>query len=159
MKINITIIFACLFAATLANAQIDRSQMPKPGPTPVINLGTPETFTLDNGLTVLIVENHKLPRISISLTLDNSPVADGNKAGISSLTSSLMGNGSKNIAKDAFNQEVDFLGASINLSTEGGYAQSLSKYFERIAQLMSDAAINPNFTQEELDKELSLIHI
>ena len=56
------------------NAQLDRSQMPEPGPAPKISLEKPEEFTLKNGLTVLVVENHKLPRVSYSLTLDNKPM-------------------------------------------------------------------------------------
>ena len=43
-------------------AQIDRTQQPKPGPAPVIQLDSPEEFQLENGLTVLLVENHKLPK-------------------------------------------------------------------------------------------------
>ena len=33
------------------------------------------------------------------------------------------------------------------------YANGLSKHKERIFELLSDAALNPSFTQEELDKE------
>jgi predicted Zn-dependent peptidase len=102
---------------------------------------------------VLVVENHKLPRVSIQLTLDNPPILEGDKAGVSSLTGSLLGNGSKSIPKDEFNEEVDFLGANISFGSQSAFASSLSKYFPRILELMADAAINPNFTQEEFDKE------
>ncbi|GLB48401.1 insulinase family protein [Neptunitalea lumnitzerae] len=153
MRKTLTVIIAIILTTISAKAQIDRSQMPEPGPTPTINLGAPETVTLSNGLTVLIVENHKLPRVSISLQIDNTPHTQGEKAGVASLTSSLLGNGSTNIPKDTYNEEVDFLGASISLNDEGGYARSLSKYFDRVAELMADAAINPNFTEEELEKE------
>lgn len=152
MRNKLVYIFLFLVAIG-AQAQIDRSKMPESGPTPSIDLGTPETFTLSNGLTVLLVENHKLPRVSISLQIDNTPHTEGTKAGIGELTASLMGNGTTTISKDAYNEEVDFLGASISLSAEGGYARSLSKYFERVTELMADGALHPNFTQEELDKE------
>jgi len=49
---------------------IDRSIQPTPGAAPIINLGTPVTHTLPNGLTLLIVENHKLPQVGIRLSLD-----------------------------------------------------------------------------------------
>ena len=39
----------------------------------------------------MVVENHKLPRVSIQLTIDNPPIAEGEKAGVSSLTGSLIG--------------------------------------------------------------------
>ncbi|KQC30904.1 M16 family metallopeptidase [Flagellimonas eckloniae] len=149
-----TLLFLMLsFLFTASYAQIDRSQQPKPGPAPKINLQEPNTFQLKNGLKVMVVENHKLPRVSIQLTIDNPPILEGEKAGVSSLTSSLLGNGSKSISKDDFNEEVDFLGANINFGSQSAFARSLSKYFPRILELMADAAINPNFTQEEFDKE------
>lgn len=134
-------------------AQIDRSKQPKPGPAPQINLKEPVRFELNNGLKVMVVENHKLPRVSMQLTLDNPPILQGDKAGVSDLTSSLLGKGSKSVPKDDFYEEVDFLGASINIGDQSASASCLSKYFPRILELMADAALNPNFTQEEFDKE------
>ncbi len=141
------------FLAVSVTAQVDRSKMPEPGPAPEINLDEPQRFELNNGLKVLVVENHKLPRVSIQLTLDNPPILEGDKAGVSSLTGALLGNGSTSIPKDEFNEEVDFLGANISFGSQSAFASSLSKYFPRILELMADAAINPNFTQEEFDKE------
>ena len=152
MKTTYILLFT-LFCFFPLQAQVDRSIMPTPGPAPEINLGEPETFNLNNGLKVLVVENHKLPRVSIQLSIDNPPILEGDKAGVASLTGSLLGKGSKNIAKDEFNEEIDFLGARLSYSSQGAYAQSLSKYFPRMMELMADAAIYPNFTQEEFDKE------
>lgn len=134
-------------------AQIDRSKMPEPGPSPEINLKEPRSFELKNGLKVMVVENSKLPRVSMQLLIDNPPLAEGKIAGVSSLTASLLGNGSKSIPKDDYNEEVDFLGARISFGAQSAFANSLSKYFPRILELMADAAINPNFTQEEFEKE------
>ncbi len=148
---NIAILISSLFLTVIMQAQ-DRKQ-PKPGPSPKININKPETFSLPNGLKVLVVENHKLPRVSFSLTIDNAPYAEGDKKGESSLLASLLGNGSVKISKDAYNEEVDFLGADINFSSQGAYASGLSKYSKRILELMADGALHPNFTQEEFDKE------
>ena len=145
------ILISSLFLTLIMQAQ-DRPQ-PKPGPAPAINIKKPESFTLPNGLKVLVVENHKLPRVSFNLSLDNMPSTEGNKKGVDNLTSSLIGNGSKKIAKDAFNEEIDFLGADINFSASGASANCLSKYSGRILELMADGALNPNFSQEEFDKE------
>ena len=142
-----------VFATIGLQAQLDRSIMPKPGPSPEINLKDAERFELKNGLKVLVVENHKLPRVSIQLRIDNPPILEGDKAGVSSLTASLLGNGSTTIPKDEFNEEVDFIGARINFGAQSAFASSLSKYFPRILELMADAAIHPNFTQEEFEKE------
>jgi predicted Zn-dependent peptidase len=142
-----------LISVVSVNAQLDRSKQPKPGPEPKISLEVPSEFELKNGLKVLVVENHKLPRVSYSLTIDNKPVANGAKAGVESLIGSMLGNGTTNIPKDEFNDEIDFLGASLSLGINGGYASTLSKYSERVLELMADAAINPLLTEEEFDKE------
>ncbi len=133
-------------------AQNDRPQ-PKPGPSPTVNVGKPQKFTLPNGLKVMVVENHKLPRVSFNLSIDNAPFAEGAKKGVDDLTGALLGNGTKTMSKVAFNEEVDFMGANINFSSNGGYASGLSKYAGRVLELLGQGALDPNFTQEELDKE------
>jgi predicted Zn-dependent peptidase len=150
MKKYIIIATSLLLGVTM-QAQ-DRPQ-PKPGPAPVINLKKPQQFVLANGMKVLVVENHKLPRVSFSLTLDNAPFAEGAKKGVDDLTSALIGNGSKTISKDKFNEEIDFLGANVDFSSNGASASGLSKHAKRILELMADGALHPNFTAEELEKE------
>ncbi len=146
---------ALLFIGVTATAQIDRSQPPKSGPTPEIKLGKPYTFELKNGMQVLVVEDRKLPTISFSLSLDNPPIVEGDKAGVVSLASSIMGKGTTEMSKEEFNEKVDFLGANIFVSMGGGYAGTLSKYTDEVFELFADAALKPNFTQEELDFEKS----
>ncbi|OOG63813.1 pitrilysin family protein [Flavobacterium sp. A45] len=130
----------------------DRTQ-PKPGKSPIINIKKPQTFVLDNGMKILIVENHKLPRVSFNLTLNNAPFTEGNKKGVDELTSNLIGNGSKITTKAAFNEEIDFWGVDINFSSHGATANSLSKYSVRVLELMAEGVLHPNFTQEDFDKE------
>ena len=146
-----SIILFILFITGIMQAQ-DRPQ-PKPGKAPVVNIKKPQTFVMANGLKVMIVEDHKLPRVTYNLTLDNAPFPEGKIKGVDELTSRLMGNGSKKITKDLFNEEIDFFGANVNFSSQGAYASSLSKYANRILELMADGALNPNFTQVEFDKE------
>ncbi len=148
---KILIIATSLFLTLTMQAQ-DRSQ-PKPGPAPKINIKKPVSFVLPNGLKVLVVEDHKLPRVSYNLSIDNAPFTEGNKKGVDDLTSSLLGNGSTKISKEAYNEEIDFLGADINFGSDGAFASGLSKYSKRILELMAEGALNPNFTQEEFDKE------
>ena len=134
----------------------DRPQ-PKPGPAPSININKPQSFVLKNGLKVLVVENHKLPRVSFNLTLDNPPYAEGAKKGVSDILSSMIGNGTQSMNKDAFNEEIDFLGANINFDASGASANGLSRYSKRILELMVDGALNPLFVQEEFEKEKAKI--
>lgn len=153
MKKYIYLFIASLFVTNLASAQIDRSKQPQPGPAPIVNLSEPLTFKLDNGLTVLIVENHKLPAVRAQLLIDNPIHASGEKAGVENILSAMMGNGTTNMPKDEYNEEVDFLGASIHFGGESAYASSLAEYFPRVVELMADAIKNPLFTQEEFQTE------
>ena len=153
MKTKFYTILAFLFVTVSITAQIDRSQQPKPGPAPKISLEKPTEYELKNGLKILIVENHKLPRVSYNLTIDRDPIIEGDKAGVTSLLGSMLGNGTTNISKDDFNEEVDFLGARLNFGFSGGFASSLTKYSDRILQLLADAAMNPLLTSEEFGKE------
>ncbi|MBD3724971.1 MAG: insulinase family protein, partial [Flavobacteriaceae bacterium] len=148
---KIVYIAAYLFLTITMQAQ-DRS-MPKAGPAPKINIKKPESFTLKNGLKVLVVENHKLPRVSYTLTLDNPPYVEGSKKGVSTLLSAMLGNGTENISKDAFNEEIDFLGANINFWDSGASATGLSRYSTRILELMAEGALHPVFLQDEFEKE------
>ena len=145
------LILSSLFLTVIMQGQI--IPQPKPGVAPSIKIGKPVTFELKNGLKVMVVENHKLPRVAFSLTLDNDPYAEGEKKGVADMTSTLIGSGTTKISKTAFNEEVDFLGANINFSSNGASASALSKYSGRVLELMADGALNPNFTQEEFDKE------
>ena len=49
-----------------SQAQVDRSVQPQPGPL-ADNFGTPNEHQFKNGLTLMVVENHKLPQVSVSL--------------------------------------------------------------------------------------------
>ena len=153
MKTKISILITLFLLSISVTAQIDRSKQPRPEPAPKISLEKPEEFQLSNGITVLVVENHKLPRVSFNLTIDNHPITEGDKAGTSSLLGAMLGNGTTTISKDAFNEEIDFLGASLNFGSQSAFASSLSKYSERILELMADAAMNPLLTEEEFQKE------
>lgn len=148
---NISILLTLFFVTGIMQAQ-NRPQ-PKPGPSPMVQIKKPQSFVLKNGLKVMVVENHKLPRVSFTLTLDNPPFAEGNKKGVDDLTSSLVGNGSQKTPKDVFNEEIDFLGANINFSSQGASASALSKYSGRVLELLAEGALFPLFTQEEFDKD------
>ena len=144
-------IAASLFLTITMQAQ-DRP-MPKQGPAPTINIKKPVTFVLENGLKVLVVENNKLPRVSYNLTLDNAPFAEGSKKGVTDLVSAMIGNATKSISKEKFNEEIDFLGATINFYDSGASASGLSRYSSRILELLADGALNPLFTQADFDAE------
>jgi len=150
-KILLILSFIC--SVSLSQAQIDRSQQPPSGPAPAIEIGDPQKFVLDNGLTLLVVENHKLPQASVSLRMDRPLTPEKDKVGATSLLTDMLGKGSKNISKDAFEAEVDFMGAQLNFNSNGAYANSLTRYFPRVFELLAEAALYPHFLEEEFQKE------
>lgn len=142
-----------IFIGLSATAQIDRSKVPASGPTPEINLREAKEFKLKNGLSVLVATDTKFPVVSWSLNLNNPPVYEGDKAGVQSLTGALLGKESQNNNKDEFAEKVDFLGASVSVSPNGGFGYCLGKYQNEVFALFAEAALQPKFTQEELDFE------
>ena len=117
--------FTSLFVALAAfvplalNAQVDRSQAPEPGPAPEIILGDYTVETLENGLTLIVVENHKLPRVSYRLTLDVDAIYEGGRAGYTSMAGSLMRAGTANRTKAEIDETVDLIGANFGTSGFG----------------------------------------
>jgi len=151
MKKSVLFILA-LFVAFNINAQLDRSTPPKPGPAPKVNIGKAKTFELKNGLKVFVVENHKVPRVSYTLSLDLDPIVEGEKAGYSSMAGDLMTAGTSNRSKAEIDEAVDFIGASLNSSSRGMQASSLKKHSDELLDLMTDVLYNPSFPTEELEK-------
>jgi len=147
-------IFIMVFLAAGTQAQVDRTQ-PQPGPSPKVNIGKPLSFELKNGLKVMVVENHKLPRVTMTLSIDNPPFTEGNKKGIDDLMGSMIGNGTSKISKDKFQEEIDFMGSTINFNSSGANANTLSRYFPRVLELMAQGATDPLFTQGDFDKEMT----
>ena len=151
------IIALVIILSSSAKAQLDRSIMPESGPAPEIFFGKPQTFKLDNGLTVMVVENTKLPRASASLSFDNPLIFEGDIAGVSSILAEMVGNGTQSISKEDFIEEIDYMGASLNVTGSGAFAGSLKRYFPRVLELMASAVLEPLFTQEEFDRQKNLI--
>ena len=141
-----------LFSGMVYAQNIDINAMPKPGPTPAINIAKPSTFKLKNGLTVLVVENNKLPRVNIRLTIDRPPVYEGNIVGVGEIMADQLGMGTTKLSKEEFNKKIDFLGARLSFYSEGAGANTLSKYSTQVISLMADAIINPKFSAEEVNK-------
>ncbi|GJM28517.1 MAG: hypothetical protein DHS20C17_11520 [Cyclobacteriaceae bacterium] len=136
----------------ISSSSLDRSEPPKPGPAPVIQLGKPETFTLPNGLKVFVVENHKLPRVAFSLVLDLDPIVEGDKAGYISTAGQLMSRGTESRSKAQIDEEVDQIGGSLSTSASGVYASSLTKHTDKLLDLMADVTLRPSFPEAELEK-------
>ena len=128
-----------------------RNQPPEPGPAPVIQLGESQKFTLDNGLQVIVVENHKTPLVTMQLLLDIGKINFGSKNGLDSITADLLMHGTASMPKATFDEAVDNLGATLYAHARGMNGTVLSKYWGDFFRLFSDALLNPAFTSGALD--------
>ena len=96
---NIIISIASLLAITACSTNetaLDRSIRPSASEAKELKIGEHEEFTLENGMKVYVIENHKLPTISYSLSFDIDPIVEGEKAGYTSMVGDLLEAGTKN---------------------------------------------------------------
>ncbi|MGQ1946214.1 M16 family metallopeptidase [Geofilum sp. OHC36d9] len=135
-------------------AQLDRSTPPAAGPAPKINIGKYQKFELSNGLKVFVVENHKLPMVTYSLTYDLSPITEGDAAGYIELAGSLMRSGTTSLSKDEIDEQIDFIGGTLETYASGIYGHSLKKHSAKLLQVMSDVLLNPSFPESEVEKSI-----
>ncbi|HWW39693.1 MAG TPA: hypothetical protein VNZ46_10295, partial [Pedobacter sp.] len=144
MKKIFIFFIAALFAQGAAAQKLDRSQRPKPGPAPIIKFEDPVIYKLPNGITVLVVHTHRLPKVSASYSIDAGPISEGSKVGILGLLSGMLNEGTTTKTKVQFDEAVDQMGAEVSLSSGGGQASALSRYFKDAFLLMAEALRNPS---------------
>lgn len=144
-----------LLALILTNsvfAQLDRSQRPAPAAAQKINIPASQVFTTSNGITVILSENHKIPKVSIELSLGNSPRLEGNKAGLADFTGSLLMSGTTTRTKDQLDREIDFIGADLSAGSSSMYLSCLTKHLNKGLDLMTDVLYNANFPESEVER-------
>ena len=129
-----------------------RKSAPAPGEAPKIQLGSYEQFEMANGLKVIVVENNKLPRVTFSLSLEIDPFREMEYTGAAEMAGQLMGHGTASRTKAQIDEEVDFMGATLNTSFTGMYAASLKKHTDNLLKVMSDVLLNPSFPVDEFEK-------
>jgi predicted Zn-dependent peptidase len=139
-------------AVTVDPALAWRSQVPTAGKARPIQLGESTNFTLDNGLKVIVVENHKLPRVSYQLSLNNEGIVEGDKAGYVSIAGTLLKTGTKTKSKNEIDEAIDYIGANMNTSGGGVFGSSLTKHQDKLLDIMTDVLYNPAFKKDEFEK-------
>ncbi|MFO7863587.1 MAG: insulinase family protein [Salinivirgaceae bacterium] len=150
---NLSIILTALILTfSFSACDLDRSKRPKAGPAPEIKMGESKTFTLDNGLQVIVVENHKTPTVAFQLTVDTDPVLEKDAAGYLDATGELMRTGTENRTKQEIDEALDFIGARFYISSKGIYGNTLTKFKGDFLDVMADITLNPIFPASELEK-------
>jgi len=152
MKRIILFALCILFACNFLQAQIDRTHPPKPAKAQKIQLGDYQIFKLENGLTVILVENHELPTVTFSLQIAVEPFLEGNMTGTASFAGGLLKTGTTTRTKAQLDKEIEFIGASISTGQTSIEGSSLKKHQDKVLELMTDILYNPVFPQEEFDK-------
>jgi len=151
-KLLLTLVLSCLLSITVFAQEDFRNNPPEPGPAPQIELGDYEQFTLDNGLQVIVVENHKIPRVSFQVFVDVPLHREEAYAGVSSMAGQLLRTGTSSRSKGDIDEAVDFIGASFNTSSRGMFGASLTKHQDALLDIMTDVLYNPSFPEDELEK-------
>lgn len=134
------------------SAQVDRTRAPQAGPAPTIAIGDYHLEKLPNGLTLIVVENHRLPRVSWELSLDLMPIMEGKKAGYVRFAGGLLGTGTTSRTKAQIDESIDFIGGRLSTSAQGIFASSLTRHTDALLEVMSDILLHPSFESSELEK-------
>ena len=114
-------------------------------------------FTLPDGLTVYLMEQHEVPVISVSGIIPAGAIYDGDDAGLASLTATALKHGTKNFSKEKLDEELDFIGATINTYSSKEFAGISSKFAakdqDKVIGIIKEVLLEPVFNKEEFEKE------
>lgn len=146
------IILALSLLPLVVYGQLDRSQRPTAGPAPTINIKDSQVFTTENGITVILSENHKLPRVSFELVTGSDPKVEGELAGLAELAGSLITSGTTSMSKDEIDAAIDFVGADLSAGSNTIRLSCLTKHMDKGLEIMSDVLLHANFPQSEVDR-------
>ncbi|MFZ0961678.1 MAG: pitrilysin family protein [Terriglobia bacterium] len=124
-----------------------------------VTLPRPVVTKLPNGLTVLVLERHKLPTVNIVLQIGTGDMSDPKDLpGLADFTVEMLREGTTHRTSAQLAADVDRIGATLNSSSGFGSTDSridasgLSPSTGQILDLIADIVLNPTFPAEELEK-------
>ena len=141
-----------------AKDNFDRSKMPGNGPNPVVNV--PEFWTADVAGTVKAIgtRSDEIPVVALQLTFKGGKMVEASqpdKAGLASMTATMMGEDTENYTAEEFSNALDKLGSSIGVYTEDDatvvVVQSLKKNLNKTLELLEERLLRPKFTSEAFE--------
>ena len=114
---------------------------------------------LQNGMTVLLMEQREVPVISFNFILRAGSIADpAGKEGLASLTAGMLRKGTRTRSADQLSTELDFIGGQLGAGATYDYttgtAEFIKKDINKGLDLLSDILLNPTFPQDEVAKQL-----
>jgi zinc protease len=140
----------------MSQAEIFRSQAPAPLPAAPIIIPTPRETVLSNGLSVVVVEDARLPLVSYRLALRVGTSYDPPKlAGLTDLLAGLLPEGTTSRTSRQIADQVARVGASLSAGATSDYtivaASSLKQFSDQVLELMAEVALQPSFPNNEVE--------
>jgi zinc protease len=139
------------------NPQTDfLKQPPPPLPSRAIKLPTAYETILPNGLTVVVVEDPRLPLVSYRLAFRTGDAHDpADLPGLMDTLTGLLTEGTESRTSREIADEVARLGATLQAGANSDYttvaASSLTIFCDEILQLLADVALRPVFPENEVE--------
>jgi zinc protease len=135
-----------------------RQAPPKPGPDRTVQLPTPTSVTLPNGLTLILNERRGLPIVSASLVLKTGGASNPlDKPGLASFVAAMLDEGTTTRNALQIADEVAQLGASLStgssMDSTTVSGRALSKNLGALLDLMADVTLRPSFPAEEIERQ------
>lgn len=120
-----------------------------------------EKTVLKNGLTLYLMEQHEVPMINVSAVIPAGAIYDKQQSGLATMTASSLMNGTKNMTKSKLEEELDFVGASVNTyaskESAGLSAKFAAKDKDKVLTIIRDVLLTPTFDEREFQKEKQLL--
>lgn len=134
----------------------DASKLPKAGSDPKFSLPPIEKAKLSNGLEVWTVRQPELPIVSMNMVFKTGGTFEpAAKSGVSSLTATLLDDGTKTRSALDIENQLQAIGASLNANTgwdsTGVSLSSLTKNLDAALDIYADVIVNPSFPETELE--------
>jgi zinc protease len=125
-----------------------------------VKLPRPVETKLDNGLTVLIMEDHRFPTVSVQLTISGAgPIYEpANLPGLASATAQMLREGTKTRSSKQIAEDLDRLGATLFATSGFGSpstnltASGLSDNIDQWFPIAAEVLLSPSFSPDEFNK-------
>ncbi len=142
--------------AAVASTPIDRSTRPDPGPAPASSFPNYETYKTSEGLTIYVIESDRQPTITYRLMFRSGGLFDGEKSGLAEFVADMLDKGVKGKTGYELASEIDFIGASLSATASSDFiavsVSGLSKYKEKLLDILKSVVLEPAFPEDELEK-------
>jgi len=135
-----------------------RAQPPKPGAAKTLQLPTPTSVTLPNGLTLILNERRGLPIVAAQLVFRTGSDANPlDKPGLANFTAAMLDEGTATRNALQIADELARLGGSLGTSSSMDATtvsvRSLSNTFPNMLDLMADVVLRPSFPADEIERQ------